>query len=222
MQRSTLQTLFVVTLVAAATVALSGAAAAASDANITASPDTGTATSTHNVTVTVDEAEAGNFTNVTVDYGGTGVDVSNVSHSGIVAGIDRGGDADGTATDADVTGNVTAVRKGPAAETLTIAFSGATAVEAGDEVVLTLPGVENPEQGEYDVAVRVNGGSNATATLSITEATPTPSPTESPSPTSDDPGGNGTDTDGQVGFGLVAALVALVGVTALAGRSLDG
>lgn len=223
MRRSTLHHWFAVAIVVVAAATLTGVAAAASDANITASPNAGTATATHNVTVTVGESGAGNLTNVTVDYGGTGADVTGVGPADVTVGLDRGDDAAGQTTDVDVTSNVTSIASGFDGTTLTIRLSGATAVAAGDEVVLSLDDVTNPPQGEYQVPVSVDGGSNATATLTVAEATPTASPTATPTPTATDAGGDGngtataTDTGGQPGFGLAATLAALF-AAALLGR----
>jgi PGF-CTERM protein len=247
MRTDTLPPIAVLLVAVAVVGALAGAVAAADDATVTPSPSAANATATHNVTVVATDASAGNLTRLTVDYEGTGATTTLVPRTGIVAGIDRGDDTDGArlaATDEDVSANVTTLGTGTG-ERLQVSFDGGPRLTPGDELVVSFPEVENPPQGEYTVEVSLNGANGtANATLELgpprdptptAEPTATPTPTLTPTPADETPTDESptdeTPTDetptespadgtngGGPGFGVVAALVALLAVGALARR----
>ena len=166
-------TQFGIVLVAAAVLLGAGAGTvlAATDASITADPADPETTATHTVTVTVGEAAAGSLAGLSVDYGDSGADVSDVDRADLTrVGIDRDADAMGAETDEEVGTSVTDVSAGADGATLTVSLDGSVSVSAGDEVVLVYEDVTNPEAGEWDVAVDVTpgeSGGTATATLTV-------------------------------------------------------
>lgn len=141
---------------------LGGATAQTSVLEIDATPsDPNEAESTHAVVVPV-AADAGianrTFNDVVVDYTvGTHVsDVSNVGANTLgTVGIDRGGDSPGTRV--DVTATVTTVSGKKDGGAVRIATAGNHTLRTGDEVVVVLTPVQNPQNpGESTVEVTVN------------------------------------------------------------------
>lgn len=167
-----------------------GAAMAASDGSIDASPDDPGATATHTVTTTVGDASAGSWTGFAVNYQGTGADVSGVSTDDVVTvGIDRDDDASGSTVDVNVSDDLSSVSSSNNGATLTVGFGGSYSLDAGDEVVVVYENVQNPGDADsYDVGLDINyqsSGGETTATLTISDAqrTATATPTATPTPT---------------------------------------
>jgi hypothetical protein len=160
----------------------------ASNASITAEPDTAGETSTHTVVATVGSDAAGSsWTGLNVDYGGTGTDISNVGQNDIVRiGIDE--DDDGT-IEVDTSDDVSSVGSSNNGETLEIGLGGNYDLQDGDHVIVEYDDAQNPDAGDYQIDFVVNpqsAGDVSSGTLSISEAstaTPTPTPTPTPSET---------------------------------------
>lgn len=235
MKRSHIHTGAVVLFLVAVSLAipLAGIAAADSDATIEAEPDSANATANHTATVVVGEESAGNLSAVELNYSDTNTSLDLVTEN-IVVGIDRGNDSDGTEVDEDVTANLTTVGFGADPGQVTLQFDGTVDVQSGDQVVITLVDVQNPqEEGEYTVTLDVNpdrDGEPAEATLSIGPAEDTGNETETGTETETDeetPGGDGDGGDGDddggtdggaPGFGVTAALAAVAAAALLALR----
>jgi hypothetical protein len=145
-----------------------GTAAASHEAGVDAAPGVPGATATHPHTVHVGEDTAGEWSGFAVDYGGANASVRHVTRSDLgVVGVDAGGDDPAATVDV-----VADVRSVDAADgTLTVALAGEHSLAAGDEVVVVVGNVTNPDAtGEYDVPVDLDPGSDAgetTATLSV-------------------------------------------------------
>jgi PGF-CTERM protein len=144
-------------------------------ATVDATPsDPNEADSTHAVVVSLgSEAESpgSTFNDVVVDYavGKPEADVSNVGAGTIERiGIDRGGDDRGTRV--DVRANVTTVSGKRDGGAVRIATNGALTLQQGDEVVVVMRPVQNPQNaGSAEVEVTVNSQSaNDTATGTVT------------------------------------------------------
>lgn len=144
-------------------------------ATVDATPsDPNEAESTHAVVVTLGpdaESTGSTFDDVVVDYavGKPEADVSNVGAGTIERiGIDRGGDDRGTRV--DVRANVTTVSGKRDGGAVRIATNGALTLQQGDEVVVVLRPVQNPQTaGSAEVEVTVNSQSaNDTATGTVT------------------------------------------------------
>jgi hypothetical protein len=150
-----------------------GALAAGSDGSIDANPNTTDAESTHTATMTVgSDAGGSSWNSLVVDYTDSGADVSNVGSGDVTTiGIDRGDDAAGTATDVDVSDDVSSVGASNDGETLTIGLGGNYNLEAGDELVVVFDGAQNPASaGTYTVDLVANqqsAAATATADLQI-------------------------------------------------------
>ena len=125
--------------------------------------------STHALTVTVESGDAvagAAFEDVLVDYSVAQptADVSNVGVDDIERiGIDRGGDDRGTRVDvtADGVGSVSGSKDGAAVR---IDLGGNYTIEAGDEVVVVLQNVQNPQNAgtaEVELTVNTQGGTTS-------------------------------------------------------------
>ncbi|WP_255151580.1 DUF7282 domain-containing protein [Halorarius halobius] len=177
MTRTTLRATALSALVVLAT--LSGAAAvggttASTTVAVDATPtDPNDARATHTVVFTVgaDAESAGAvFNDVLVDYtaGAPEADVSNVGAGSMGRiGIDRGGDDPGTRI--DVAANVSTVSAKKDGTAVRIATKGNLTLQAGDEVVVVLTPVQNPQNaGDAAVEVTVNSqGAADTATGTV-------------------------------------------------------
>jgi hypothetical protein len=154
-----------------------GAATADSTASVVEIDATSTTpndVATHTVQVTVADGDAvagQQFASVRVDYAVAqpSADVSNVGVSDIErVGIDRGDDAVGTRIDAAATvTEVSATRDGNA---IRVGLGGNHTLDAGDEVVVVLDSVQNPQNAgtaSVDVTVNTDGG-QTTTTGSVT------------------------------------------------------
>ena len=140
--------------------------------------DTDEAESTHTVVFTVGpdaESAGGNFDSIRVDYSREtpSADVSNVGAGTVERiGIDRGGDDVGTRIDETATINeVTGEADGKA---ILVETAGALGLSEGDEVVIVLRPVQNPQnEGTPSAEVTLNTqGAADTATDAVTyEAT---------------------------------------------------
>jgi PGF-CTERM protein len=144
-------------------------------ATVDATPsDPNEAESTHAVVVPLGadaESPGTAFSDVVVDYavGQPEADVSNVGAGTIERiGIDRGGDDRGTRV--DVRANVTTVSGKRDGGAVRIATNGELTLQQGDEVVVVLRPVQNPQNaGSAEVEVTVNSqGVNDTATGTVT------------------------------------------------------
>lgn len=166
---STIRTLILVTLVGVG--AFAGSTVATSHASITASPATPDETATHTAMVTVENESITSLDGFALDYRDAAVDVSEVTAENIVVGIDRGGDNEGAEVDENVTvGSVEASNDGTM---LNLTFNGSTSLSQGDEIVVQIQDVQNPEAGEYTVPLVVNpqsSGGEAEAMLTISES----------------------------------------------------
>lgn len=143
-------------------------------ATVDATPsDPSEAESTHTVVVPLGsaaESPGSPLDDVVVDYtaGTPTADVSNVGAGTIERfGIDRDGDSPGTRV--DVQANVTAVTGEKDGSAVRIATDGGLTLREGDEVVVVLRPVQNPQTaGSAEVAVTVNSrGANDTATGTV-------------------------------------------------------
>ena len=161
--------------------AATGAAATAQTTGVAvdATPtDTDEAESTHTVVFTVGsgaESAGGNFDSIRVDYSREtpSADVSNVGAGTVERiGVDRGGDDVGTRLDETATINeVTGEADGKA---ILVETAGALGLSEGDEVVVVLRPVQNPQnEGTPSAEVTLNTqGAADTATDAVTyEAT---------------------------------------------------
>ncbi|MFC3478847.1 PGF-CTERM sorting domain-containing protein [Halobacterium litoreum] len=237
--RRTLAALVALTVVGAGAF---GAATAASNGSLLASPDAAGETSTHTVTVTVGNASAGSWNGLTVDYSASDADASEVGSADVeTVGIDRDADANDDAIDVNVSDDLSSVQTSNNGETLTVKFGGSYELNAGDEVVVTYSGVQNPEEaGEYTVPLDLNpqsSGGDAQAVYSVTSAdgdggtqttsdggdSDTTTDSDESDSTTESAGGDGDDGSGESGgsvpgFGVAVALIALVGAALLAVR----
>lgn len=233
---SKLRTLALVALVAVG--AFTGAAAAASNGSLTASPATASETSTHTATLTAGNDSTGSLNGFQVDYSDAGVDVSNVGVENVrTVGIDEDDDSQGATIDQNVSDDLESASESNNGETVTFQFGGSYSLDAGDEVVVVFENVQNGAAGEYEIALDINpqsSGGEGTATLTLdgdssagdsTEESADDS-TEEPTDDSDDEqavedteGGDSesTSTDGP-GFGVALTVLALLGAAFVATR----
>jgi PGF-CTERM protein len=153
-------------------VVLSGPATAAHSGSLVADPVGSGELATHTMTVTVEQASAGQWSGIALDYSASGANPAQVGAAGIgTLGIDRGDDAPGDAVDVDAAGDIESI----VAEntgTLEIRLGGAHDLQAGDEIVLrVVRSIQNPASaGDYDVPIDVNPGApggETTAKLQI-------------------------------------------------------
>jgi PGF-CTERM protein len=166
-------TRFAVVLLAGAVVAALavGGASAAGELSVDATPSgPDEAESTHALTATVQSGDAvagATWNDVLVDYSPSQptADVSNVGAGTIERiGIDRGDDAPGTQVDVRVTeiGEVAGQKDGDA---LRVSVGGNYTLHAGDEVVVVLSPVQNPQNpGNSTVELTINTQTGATST----------------------------------------------------------
>lgn len=159
-----------VVLLAAVLVAAPAAGATAGPLSVDATPSgPSESSSTHAVTLPLNDESAvigAGFNDVVIDYsvGTSAADVSNVGTGQIERiGIDRGDDDPGSQVDvrASSISSVSGQKDGAAVR---IALGGNRTLEAGDEVVVVLQRVQNPQNaGSSDVEVTVNSQGSATA-----------------------------------------------------------
>ena len=184
----TFRTLALVAVVAVG--AFTGAAVAASDASLSASPATPGDSSTHTATLTVGNTSTGSLNGFTLDYSNAGMNVSNVGVEDVATvGIDRDDDADGAEIDEDVSDDLSSVQHSNNGGTLTLKFGGSYSLNSSDEVVVVVDTVENPSAGDYQVNLDINpqsSGGAADATMSITDTTETATDTETATETTTD------------------------------------
>lgn len=216
-RRSSVLLLALVALAASA-----GVTAAASGASLNAAPDDPRVTSTHTATITVGQATGSSSLNgLSVDYQGTGADVSDVDKADVVTvGVDRGDDESGSTVDVTVRNDLESVDISNGGRTLTAGFGGSYTLQEGDEVVIVYEGVKNPKAGTYDVPMNVNpqsSGGNATAVLSIGSSS-SDGGSSADSGSDSDADSGGSTTAQSPGFGVLAAAFALVGAAFLARR----
>ncbi|WP_049980602.1 PGF-CTERM sorting domain-containing protein [Halolamina rubra] len=229
---ATVRTLALVALVAVG--AFTGAAAAASNGSVQASPTSPGQTSTHTATLTAGDDAAGSLNGFEVDYSDSGVDVSNVGTGDVVAvGIDVDDDSDGKTVDKNVSDDLSSVDSSNNGETVTFTFGGSYDVDAGDEIVVVFENAQNADAGEYDVGLDINpqsSGGEGTATLSLGDndrsstetATEWPAGDDTQTASTDEGTTDGTDDDesgaSAPGFGAALTVLALVGAAFVAAR----
>ncbi|MFB6221530.1 MAG: PGF-CTERM sorting domain-containing protein [Halolamina sp.] len=212
-----------VTLVAVGAVA--GAAAAAANGSVSASPATPGETATHTITVTVGSSTTGSLNGLAIDYSGTGTDISNVGVENVrTVGIDRGDDTDGDSIDQDVSDDMESAQGSNDGETLTLQFGGSHDLNEGDEIVVVVEEVQNPEAGDYTVDLDINPqstGGEASATLSIGDTASGSTATDSDSAGDTNTDSAGSDGGSEVsgpGFGAGLTVLALLGGAFVATR----
>ena len=144
-------------------------------ATVDATPtDPNEAESTHAVVVPLEsgaESPGSTFNDVVVDYavGTPEADVSNVGAGTVERiGIDRGGDNRGTRVDAQA--NITTVSGKRDGGAVRIATAGDLTLQRGDEVVVVMRPVQNPQNaGTAEVELTINSqNANDTATGTVT------------------------------------------------------
>ncbi|WP_276247974.1 hypothetical protein [Haladaptatus sp. YSMS36] len=146
MNSNRVRTILIAALAVTATFA--GVVTAEPSAVVEADPTASGADANHKVFVVVDEQTQGRFTNLTVDYGDSGVDVSSIEKTDITRmSIDRRSSIDGIRTSEQLTYSVEGVSPSAEGTAVTIQMTGQNQLSAGDEVVLVLGGVTNPEKG---------------------------------------------------------------------------
>lgn len=231
--RRALAVLVALTVVGAGAI---GAATAASNGSLSASPASPGEMSTHTATVTVGDSATGSLNGFALDYttADATFDASDVGVEDVTTvGIDRGDDSSGTATDVDVSDDLSGVTVSNNGGTLTVQFGGSYSLNAGDEVVVVVESVENADAaGEYTVNLDVNpqsSGGETTADLTLgsmdgDETTTTGSDGDNEEGDSDDDAASGSDDGGSSGssvpgFGVSAALAAVLGAAMLALRN---
>jgi PGF-CTERM protein len=238
--RRALAALVALTVVGAGAI---GAVAAASNGSLSASPAAPGEASTHTATVTVGDSATGSLNGFALDYTAASgsFDASDVSAEDVTTvGIDRGDDASGTTTDVDVSDDLSGVTVSNNGGTLTVQFGGSYSLNAGDEVVVVVEGVQNADSAsEYTVNLDVNpqsSGGETTAGLTLGSMDGGDSTTTAADGDGSDgdgsDGDDGTDNEagdggddggssgGSVpGFGAGAALAAVLGAALLALRN---
>ncbi|MGZ0748500.1 PGF-pre-PGF domain-containing protein [Haloparvum sp. AD34] len=138
------------------------AAAAESNATITASPNDPGATATHRATAVVQSESAGDSLNkFRLDYtaGTHPADVSNVGQNDVVkVGLDTDGDG---AIDKDVSSDLDSVSASNDGHTLSFGFGGSYNLHEGDRFVVVFENAGNPDaEGTFDVNATLNYQSN--------------------------------------------------------------
>lgn len=213
-----------VALVAAlAMITTAGAAVAAQDGSLDASPATPGETSTHTATVTVGDDATGSLNGFAVDYSNaSGADVSDVGTGDVAKiGIDRDDDQSGDTVDTTVGDDLDAVQTSNDGRTVTFDLGGSYQLQSGDEVVVVFEDVRNPDAGEYDVGLDVNpqsSGGETSATLSVGSMDGGDGDDSTTAMDGDD---GGSSDGGSPGFGVGVALVAVTAAALLALRRTD-
>ncbi len=224
------------------TAAFAGSAAAASNGSISADPADPGATSTHTVTLTAGSATAGSWNGLEIDYSGADAtfDASNVEMENLeLIRIDRADDQPGTNGDVDVREDVSSITTSNNGETLRVALGGSFELNAGDEVLLVVDNVVNADAGgQYEVGLDINpqsSGGEGTAMLTIGDAANEDSTTAAEDSTTaaddesttedtesttaaEDNESTTSESGGTPGFGVGAALAALLAAGALLAR----
>jgi len=167
---TTIRTLILVTLVGVG--AFAGTTVATSHASISASPATPGETSTHTAMLTVQAESAGSLDGFALDYSDADVNVDNVSAENVTVGIDRAGDSEGTEVDEDISADLTSVEASEDGM-LNLTLGGSYELSEGDQIIVQVEGVQNPEAGEYTIGMDINPGSSggeAEAMLNVSES----------------------------------------------------
>lgn len=148
----------------------SGSVSKTDDAVISMDPSTKGKNSTHTLTADVSDHDGDSLNSVSVNYGSTDADISNVGTGDVIkVGIDEGGDDPGDVTDVNVSGDLNSASASNNGHTITFGFGGSHTLSAGDEIVIVYEDVQNPSvQSAADVSVDINpqsAGDELTASL---------------------------------------------------------